>query len=221
MSIVFTNVTKTIRGRTVLRDVSLSFERGRVSGLRGVNGSGKTMLLRLLAGLIRPTAGTIAIDGRTLGRDMEFPPSLGLLIEDPAFLGQYSGEENLLMLASLHENVTRQEVAALLEKVGLASDRDTKFRKYSLGMKQRLGIAGAILGQPQLLLLDEPTNALDTRGVELLRGIIREERQRGAAVVVACHDAAFLNDVSDEIYCLEEGRLTDHILLGGEGGGAL
>lgn len=213
MSIIFENVTKTIRGKTVLQGVTLSMEAGRVTGLRGINGSGKTMLLRLLAGLIHPTEGRITIDGKTLGTDMEFPPSMGLLIENPAFLGQYTGAENLEMLASLHQNVTKEDVRALLEKVGLAADGDTKYRKYSLGMKQRLGIAGAILGEPELLLLDEPTNALDTKGVELLRSIIQEERQRGAAIVVACHDAAFLESVSDEIYCLENGQLTDHLIL--------
>lgn len=221
MSIIFENVTKTIRGKTVLQGVTLSMEAGRVTGLRGINGSGKTMLLRLLAGLIHPTEGRITIDGKTLGTDMEFPPSMGLLIENPAFLGQYTGAENLEMLASLHQNVTKEDVRALLEKVGLAADGDTKYRKYSLGMKQRLGIAGAILGKPELLLLDEPTNALDTKGVELLRGIIQEERQRGAAVVVACHDAAFLESVSDEIYCLENGQLTDHLILQEEGGAVL
>ena len=221
MSIIFENVTKTIRGKTVLQGVTLSIEAGRVTGLRGINGSGKTMLLRLLAGLIHPTEGRITIDGKTLGTDMEFPPSMGLLIENPAFLGQYTGAENLEMLASLHQNVTKEDVRALLEKVGLAADGDTKYRKYSLGMKQRLGIAGAILGEPELLLLDEPTNALDTKGVELLRSIIQEERQRGAAIVVACHDAAFLESVSDEIYCLENGQLTDHLILQEEGGAVL
>ena len=221
MSIIFENVTKTIRGKTVLQGATLSMEAGRVTGLRGINGSGKTMLLRLLAGLIHPTEGRITIDGKTLGTDMEFPPSMGLLIENPAFLGQYTGAENLEMLASLHQNVTKEDVRALLEKVGLAADGDTKYRKYSLGMKQRLGIAGAILGEPELLLLDEPTNALDTKGVELLRSIIQEERQRGAAIVVACHDAAFLESVSDEIYCLENGQLTDHLILQEEGGAVL
>ena len=221
MSIIFENVTKTIRGKTVLQGVTLSMEAGRVTGLRGINGSGKTMLLRLLAGLIHPTEGRITIDGKTLGTDMEFPPSMGLLIENPAFLGQYTGAENLEMLASLHQNVTKEDVRALLEKVGLAADGDTKYRKYSLGMKQRLGIAGAILGEPKLLLLDEPTNALDTKGVELLRSIIQEERRRGAAIVVACHDAAFLESVSDEIYCLENGQLTDHLILQEEGGAVL
>ena len=221
MSIIFENVTKTIRGKTVLQGVTLSMEAGRVTGLRGINGSGKTMLLRLLAGLIHPTEGRITIDGKTLGTDMEFPPSMGLLIENTAFLGQYTGAENLEMLASLHQNVTKEDVRALLEKVGLAADGDTKYRKYSLGMKQRLGIAGAILGEPELLLLDEPTNALDTKGVELLRSIIQEERQRGAAIVVACHDAAFLESVSDEIYCLENGQLTDHLILQEEGGAVL
>lgn len=217
MKITFENVSKTIHGKKVLDDITLSFTSSRVIGLRGINGSGKTMLLRLLAGLIYPTNGRIAIDEKVMGKDIEFPPSMGLLIENPAFLGQYTGLENLEMLASLHENVTGDAVKMLLEKVGLSDDRDTKYRKYSLGMKQRLGIAGALLGNPDLLLLDEPTNALDTKGVDILREIILEERQRGAAVIVACHDADFLDSVSDEIFCLEEGRLTDHILLHLEG----
>ena len=215
------NLSKTISKNPILRNITIGMERGKIYGLRGKNGSGKTMLLRLLAGLIHPTEGRITIDGKTLGTDMEFPPSMGLLIENPAFLGQYTGAENLEMLASLHQNVTKEDVRALLEKVGLAADGDTKYRKYSLGMKQRLGIAGAILGEPELLLLDEPTNALDTKGVELLRSIIQEERQRGAAIVVACHDAAFLESVSDEIYCLENGQLTDHLILQEEGGAVL
>lgn len=221
MSIMFENVTKSIRGKTVLREITFSFEASRITGLRGINGSGKTMLLRLLAGLIHPTQGKINIDGKILGKDMEFPPSMGLLIENPAFLGQYTGMENLEMLASLHQNVTKEDVQALLEKVGLAADGGTKYRKYSLGMKQRLGIAGAILGKPELLLLDEPTNALDTKGVELLRTILQEERERGSTVVVACHDATFLDSISDEIYCLENGQMTDHLILHEEGGVAL
>lgn len=213
MKIIFNHVTKIIRRKVVLEDISLSFEQSCVIGLRGINGSGKTMLLRLIAGLIYPTDGEILVDEKALGKDMEFAPSIGILIENPSFLDQYSGEENLEMLASLHDGVSKADVKALLERVGLEKDADTKYRKYSLGMKQRLGIAGAILGNPKLLLLDEPTNALDTDGIALLRNIILEERQRGAAVVVASHDAGFLDSVSDEIFSLENGKIVDHQIL--------
>lgn len=213
MKISFDHVSKMIRRKVVLQDITLSFDQPCVIGLRGINGSGKTMLLRLIAGLIYPTGGEILVDGKIMGKDVEFAPNMGLLIENPSFLGQYTGEENLEMLASLHDGVSRHDVQALLDKVGLAEDGDTKYRKYSLGMKQRLGIAGAIMGDPDLLLLDEPTNALDTKGVELLRNIIQEERQRGAAVIVASHDAGFLDSVSDEIYSLENGKVIDHLIL--------
>lgn len=208
----FIDVTKKIKKNTVLESISLSIEYGRVTGLRGVNGSGKTMLMRLIAGLIHPTAGQVFVDGKELGREIEFPESIGLLIENPAFLDSYDGFNNLRLLASLGENVPEDEINGLLSKVGLSHAGDKKFKKYSLGMKQRLGIAGAILGSPNIILLDEPTNALDTGGVEILSKIIKSQAQRGAAVIVACHDVNFLDAVSDEIFCLENGRLTDHTL---------
>ena len=208
MSIIFENVTKTIRGKTVLQGVTLSMEAGRVTGLRGINGSGKTMLLRLLAGLIHPTEGRITIDGKTLGTDMEFPPSMGLLIENPAFLGQYTGAENLEMLASLHQNVTKEDVRALLEKVGLAADGDTKYRKYSLGMKQRLGIAGAILGEPELLLLDEPTNYLDEEHIEWLKRYLQDYEN---AFILISHDIPFLNSVINLVYHMENQELNRYV----------
>ena len=199
-------VTKEIRKNQVLRNISLTIERGTVTGFRGVNGSGKTMLLRIISGLIHPTAGSVTIDGRLLGKEIEFPPSMGLLIENPAFLEQYDALDNLRILNSISaRKISDEELRGLVERVGLGQANGKKYRKYSLGMKQRLGLAAAVLGEPDLVLMDEPTNALDVEGIEMLRGLIGQERRRGAAVVVACHDTAFLDSVADVIYCFEDG----------------
>lgn len=210
-------VTKEIRKNQVLRNISLTIERGTVTGFRGVNGSGKTMLLRIISGLIHPTAGSVTIDGRLLGKEIEFPPSMGLLIENPAFLEQYDALENLRILNSISaRKISDKELRGLVERVGLGQASGKKYRKYSLGMKQRLGLAAAVLGEPDLVLLDEPTNALDVEGIEMLRGLIGQERRRGAAVVVACHDTAFLDSVADVIYCFENGSFVGTVAPQGE-----
>ncbi len=207
MLIEMNDVTKTIKGALILDRVTLRFESGRIYGLQGPNGSGKTMLMRLVAGLIRPTKGEILIDGKRLGHDMDFPPSLGLLIENPAFLPGYTGKRNLELLAELQARVGDAEICQALRDTGLDPEDRRKYRKYSLGMKQRLGIAAAIMEKPDLILLDEPTNALDEKGVEEICGLIRRERDRGALVIVACHDREILEGLADEIYAVAEGRV--------------
>lgn len=196
--IVLDHVTKKIHGSTVVDDISISFAPGVVSGLKGVNGSGKTMLMRLIAGLIYPTSGEVRIDGKVIG----------VLIENPAFLGNYSGYENLEMLSSIRGLVDVVRIREVLETVGLSENANKKYKKYSLGMKQRLGIAAAIMEKPDILVLDEPTNALDDSGVKLVHDIILSERERGAAVIVSCHDFSLLRSVADVVYCLDNGKLT-------------
>lgn len=208
MSIVFDQVTKVIGGAAVIDHVSCRFPTGQITGLQGVNGSGKTMLLRLIAGLIYPTEGRVVVDGAVLGKDAAFPPSLGVLLEAPAFLPFYTGYDNLRLLAAVKGTAGPQDIEAALARMGLQDARGKKYRKYSLGMKQRLGIAAAILERPGLLLLDEPTNALDESGVELVKAILREERDRGATVVLASHDGALLEDLAGEIFSLAAGRVT-------------
>lgn len=208
MSIVFDQVTKVIGGAAVIDHVSCRFPTGQITGLQGVNGSGKTMLLRLIAGLIYPTEGRVVVDGAVLGKDAAFPPSLGVLLEAPAFLPSYTGYDNLRLLAAVKGTAGPQDIEAALARMGLQDARGKKYRKYSLGMKQRLGIAAAILERPGLLLLDEPTNALDESGVELVKAILREERDRGATVVLASHDGALLEDLAGEIFSLAAGRVT-------------
>ena len=208
MSIVFDQVTKVIGGAAVIDHVSCRFPTGQITGLQGVNGSGKTMLLRLIAGLIYPTEGRVVVDGAVLGKDAAFPPSLGVLLEAPAFLPFYTGYDNLRLLAAVKGTAGPRDIETALARVGLQDAQGKKYRKYSLGMKQRLGIAAAILEHPGLLLLDEPTNALDESGVELVKAILREERDRGATVVLASHDGALLEDLAGEIFSLAAGRVT-------------
>lgn len=205
MNIEVIHATKYIKKSLILKDVNIDLESGTVYGLQGPNGGGKTMLMRLLCGLIRATEGQVLIDGRELGKDMDFPDSLGLLIENPAFLPGYTGLQNLLLLAQLQDRVGETEIRQALLDVGLNPDDKRKYRKYSLGMKQRLGIAAAIMEQPELILLDEPTNALDDKGVAQICNLIRRERDRGALVVLACHDAEILENLSDEIFYIHDG----------------
>lgn len=213
MKIQVQNATKIIKGTVILKNVELELESGKVYGLQGPNGGGKTMLMRLISGLIRPTEGQVIIDGKWLGKDMDFPPSMGLLIENPAFLPGYTGLENLNLLAQLQARADIEQIRRTIADVGLEPDDKRKYRKYSLGMKQRLGIAAAIMEQPELILLDEPTNALDEKGVAQIMRLIRRERARGALIIMACHDAAVLESVSDEIFTVAEGRVERKAVL--------
>lgn len=208
MTIEVKSVTKVLRKITVLEDVNLILESGTIYGLRGVNGSGKTMLMRLMAGLIRPTKGKVLLDGRRLGKELSFPSDMGMLIENPAFLDGYTAAQNLRLLAGIRKKVTEERIREVLEQVGLGWEDNRKYRQFSLGMKQRLGIAGAVLEYPQLLLIDEPTNALDTDGVEMVQELLLEEKKRGALIVLACHDFSILQSLSDVLYSVKEGRVT-------------
>lgn len=214
MGVVVQDLSKDIKGRTVLDHVSIEAPSGCVTGLAGVNGSGKTMLMRAIAGLIRPSSGSITIDGQRLWQDMEFPPSVGLLIENPAFLGGRTGYENLRLLASIRSRASDERIRKVIEYVGLDPNDRRRFSKYSLGMKQRLGLAAAIMERPSLLMLDEPTNALDSAGVEMLKSLVRGSRKGGATVILACHDAHILRELSDQIFYLAEGHLDGYEKLG-------
>lgn len=205
MKIEIHHVTKIIRGITVMNDASLTLESGVIYGLRGVNGSGKTMLMRLIAGLIRPTRGEVLIDGKRLGRELSFPPDMGFLIESPAFLDHFTAHKNLQLLADIRGVADDARICEVLEQVGLDPRDKRRYRQFSLGMKQRLGIAGAVLEHPGLLLIDEPTNALDTDGIDMVKSILLQEKARGALIVLACHDFEILKYLSDQIFSVREG----------------
>ena len=207
MVIQVENVSKIIKGNMVIDCVSAEFSSGKVYGLQGINGSGKTMLMRLISGLIYPTEGRIVIDGKILGKEIAFPESIGILIENPAFLDNYSGFANLKLLASIQNKIDDKQIYKTLERVGLEPDSRKKYKKYSLGMKQKLGIAGAVMEKPEFLILDEPANALDKEGIEHLKKIVQEEKERGALIILSCHDSALLEAMADVIYSMENGRL--------------
>lgn len=204
------HATKRIQGNTVLDQISLRFESGTIYGLRGKNGCGKTMLMRALCGLIFLTEGTITIDGETLGKSISFPRSIGALIENPSFISGYTGLKNLQILADIQKRIDSDQVRASIQRVGLDPDDKRKYRKYSLGMKQRLGIAAAIMEHPDIVILDEPINALDESGVHLVRKILHELKEDGCLIVLACHDKEELDFLADEIYLMENGRIVGH-----------
>ena len=207
MVIKLTNVSKVIKKAKVLDNVNLELTSGKVYGLKGKNGSGKTMLMRVICGLISATEGTVEIDGKILGKDMTFPDSVGVLIENPAFIGNYTGFKNLKILASIQNRINDEEIKEAIRKVGLDPDDTRTFKKYSLGMKQRLGIAAAIMEKPDIVILDEPINALDEAGAGLIKGILDELKANGSLIIIACHDTEELNYLSDEIYEIYEGQI--------------
>lgn len=207
------NLCKTINKNMVLDNINLHMVSGQVYGFQGINGSGKTMLMRALIGLIHPTSGTILIDQKELGKDMDFPKSIGFLLENPTFLDMYSGPDNLRLLAGVDNNISadmiNKEIDSLIEEVGLKSARNKKYKKYSLGMKKRLGIAAAVLGNPDIVVLDEPTNALDDDGKDMVKRIVKMQKERGALVIISCHEMQTLEELSDEIVRLKEGRICE------------
>ena len=207
MEISIKEVTKWIRKKLILDHVNMTLVSGKIYGLQGPNGSGKTMLLRLIAGLILPTEGEVWIDGKKLGKEMDFPPSMGLMIENPAFLPNFTGLKNLELLAEIKGKAREEEIRQAILDAGLNPDDKRTFSKYSLGMKQRLGIASCLMEKPDLILLDEPTNALDEKGVNEICKIIKREKERGALIVIASHDADVLEGLADEMYSVYEGKV--------------
>lgn len=207
MKVELKNVSKRLNDVTVLEDISLTLESGTIYGLKGKNGCGKTMLMRMMAGLIYPTSGTVSIDGEILHKDIATPRSIGILIENPAFLPGYTGQRNLELLAGLTGKADRTQIAKTMSSVGLDPNDKRTYRKYSLGMKQRLGIACALMECPDLILLDEPINAIDEKGVPKIWEALQEEKQRGALIVLACHDTEELTSLADQIITIEEGKI--------------
>lgn len=203
------NVTKRINENTVLDNVSYTFKSGFVYGLYGQNGSGKTMLLRAISGLINLDSGSIFIDGEKLHDKIEFPPETGIVIENMELLPECSAKRNLQMLAKIKNIADEKDISFSLERVGLDPDSDKKVKKFSLGMKQRLNIAQAIFENQKIILLDEPTNALDEDAVQLIYKIIREEKSRGATIIVATHHKEDLKEVCDVILKIAEGKIVE------------
>lgn len=207
-------INKKIGVDDVLSAITLSMEKGKIYGLQGKNGCGKSMLMRVICGLVLPTTGRILIDGEELGKELSFPESIGVFIEKPGFLDAYSGFQNLSMLASIKKKIGGREIKDTLKRVGLEEVMHKKYKKYSLGMKQKLGIAAVIMEQPDIVILDEPANALDEKSEQRLWQIVKEEKERGALVIISCHTSEVLEEISDEIFKMDQGQITEHIVCG-------
>lgn len=201
------HVNKRFGKEYVLRDVNISFEAGKIHGLVGRNGCGKTVLLRIICGLYRPTSGTVCVNGQYVGQDVEFPASTGILIESPGFIPYYSGYKNLRILAELNHRAADAMVRNAISLVGLSADEKKRVGKYSLGMRQRLGIAQALMENPQLLILDEPMNGLDNKAVSDMRMLFKKLRQEGKTLLLASHNPLDIDELCDTVCEMDAGVL--------------
>lgn len=193
--------------KTVLEDVTHDFEEGKIHGVIGNNGSGKTVLMKCICGFLIPTRGKILVDYEQIGRDTDFPEELGLIIETPGFLLNISGLKNLQFLASLRKKIGYKEIVQAIRRVGLDPKMKKRVGKYSPEMRQRLGIAQAIMEDPSLLILDEPFSGLDQQGVQDMRGLIRELRGSGKTILLASHNAADIRELCDTVCEMHAGKL--------------
>ena len=201
-------VNKSYGAQKVLDDITVTLERGRVHGFVGRNGSGKTILMKCIAGLARPDSGEVLVDGRHIGTELENPPDTGAIIEVPGFLPNASGYKNLKYLADISGRAGDKEIRAAMEKCGLDPDSRKWVSKYSLGMRQRLGIAQAIMEDPSLLILDEPMNGLDDTGVLEARRLLAEMKEKGKTIILASHDRQDIDTLCDAVYEMNAGKMT-------------
>lgn len=192
----------------VLKDVSHTFEKGKIHGIVGNNGSGKTVLMKCICGFLRPDSGTIFVHHKQVGRETDFPSDIGIIIETPGFLPHLSGTQNLKILASLRKKANHHTIRAVLEQVGLDPDMKKTVGKYSLGMRQRLGLAQAIMEDPELLILDEPFNGLDKYGAQHIRNVIKGLRAEGKTIVLASHNQVDIDELCDTVCEMDAGVLT-------------
>lgn len=200
------NVGLVLDKTVILDDVCMEMEQGKIYGLIGRNGSGKTMLMKCICGFVKPTQGRIAVRNQVVGKDIDFPENMGILIENPGFIPHYSGIKNLKMLADLNRKINRQQIEETIRFVGLDPQMKRHVQKYSLGMKQRLGIAQAIMEDPDILILDEPMNGLDKEGVEDMRTLFLELKKKGKTVIIASHSAEDIDRLCDHVWEMEHGK---------------
>lgn len=206
-AVTVNDVSKKLRGRQVLENINLLVGVGETVGVYGANGSGKSMLLRVISGLVLPDTGTINVFGKYIGRDTEFPSELGALIDGPGFLLDYTGIYNLELLASIRNHVSKADIRNVIERVGLSPDDNRPVKAYSTGMRQRLGVAQAILENPKLVLLDEPTSALDSDGTKLIHGLLRELQSSGVTIILVSHKPDEIKDLCSRIYEMQAGLI--------------
>ena len=201
------NVFLTLGKTEILKDISVSFECGKIHGLIGRNGSGKTMLMKCICGFVKPNSGEITVDGKRVGKDCDFPQSMGGIIETHAFIPYYSGYKNLKLLAELRGKIGGEEIKNTMHRVGLAPEIKRPVRKYSLGMRQRLGLAQAIMENPDLLILDEPMNGLDKEGVQDMLQYLLDLKSQGKTILIASHSAEDIDTLCDTVCEMDKGKL--------------
>lgn len=202
------NVTKYFKQEKVLDDVNMNLETGHIYGIVGKNGAGKTVLFKIIAGFIKPSSGKVTVAGKIIGVDRDFPDSLGLIIETPGFLSQYNAYQNLLYLANINNKISKEDVKESIRMVGLDPSSNKKVGKFSLGMRQRLGIAQAIMENPNLIILDEPMNGLDKKGIEDVKELLLKLKGDGKTILMASHYAEDM-EICDEVFQMEDGKLGD------------
>lgn len=198
-----------IKKDTILQGVNISLEKEKIYGIVGRNGSGKTMLMKCICGFVRPTKGEIYVDGKRIGKDVDFPQNVGIIIETPGFIPYYSGYRNLKILAGLRKKIGKEEIMETLDLVGLKGAENKLVRKYSLGMRQRLGLAQAMMEKPDIYILDEPMNGLDNEGVEEMRSILLNLRKEGKTILLVSHNSEDINVLCDKIFEMEHGKLRE------------
>lgn len=205
--IFINNLSLKIKNDIILSDINLHIEKGKITGLVGRNGCGKTMLIKCITGFVKPTEGEVIFEGKKIGVDVDFPKNTGIIIEAPSFVPYYSGMKNLMELALLQRKIGKPEVEEILKKVGLYDARNKAVRKYSLGMKQRLGIAQALMENPDTLILDEPMNGLDNECVKLVRTILLDMKKQGKTIILVSHNSEDIVTLCDSIYEMDKGRI--------------
>lgn len=205
-------IRKRIRHRIVLDQIDLNVPPGRIYGLTGPNGSGKSMLLRVVCGLVRPDQGKVRVFGEAIGEEVEFPRDTGALIDTPGFLLHYTGMRNLHLLALIRNRVTREQIVNTMRLVGLDPEDPRPVRAYSTGMRQRLGLAQALMENPKLLILDEPTSALDREGVQNIHRLLKDMKDKGVTILLASHSKDEMIQLCDATFLMEDGHLFAHDL---------
>lgn len=200
-------ITKSFKKEEVLKGIDMEFEAGKIYGIVGKNGSGKTVLFKIIAGYVKPSSGRVFVEDKEIGVDTDFAENMGLIIETPGFLTQYNAYKNLAYLAAIRKRIGKEEIRQAIELVGLDPDSRKKVGKFSLGMRQRLGIAQAIMENPDLIILDEPMNGLDKHGIRLVKELLYQLKEQGKTILLSSHYAEDM-EVCDEVYEMDEGLLS-------------
>lgn len=212
--IYFENYNKVIKNTTILENINIKLEKGKIYGFVERNGSGKSMLFKGICGLIKATKGKVVVSGKEIGKDVDFPENIGVLIENPGFLEHVSGFNNLKYLADIQNKINNEQIVQALEIVELNPKDKRAVKKYSLGMKQRLGIAQAIMEDPEILILDEPMNGLDKQGVRNIRDLILELKDKGKTILLASHNSDDIELLCDKVYEIDRGRIESEKIMG-------